>query len=109
MGQSSFPDFPHLSHSTSALDGAQNSKRRAQNLNRQAQKLERHLIFPNVSASVIYTLSFAKITGSLSKCRFQISKRHQLYPDVSASVTYTLSLAEITGNLSKISGEVEST
>ncbi|KAM1837032.1 hypothetical protein ACFX14_018879 [Malus domestica] len=37
------------------------------------------LAFPNVSMSVTYTLSFAEITGSLSKRQFQISKRHLLF------------------------------
>ncbi|KAM2451760.1 hypothetical protein ACFX1W_009173 [Malus domestica] len=35
--------------------------------------------FPNVSASVTCRVSFAKITGSLSKRRLQISKRHLLF------------------------------
>ncbi|KAM1161052.1 hypothetical protein ACFX2B_000190 [Malus domestica] len=76
-------------------------------------------------ASVTCRVSFAEITGSLSKRRFQISERHLLFqtcqhlshvesalrksravcrsifPDVSASVTYRVSFAEITGNLSK--------
>ncbi|KAM1920779.1 hypothetical protein ACFX15_024530 [Malus domestica] len=85
--------------------------------------------FPDMSASVTCRLSFAEITGSLSKHRFQISKRHLVFQtcqhlshaesalrksqavsaDVSAPVTCRLSLAEITSNLSKISCEVEST
>ncbi|CAN2060804.1 unnamed protein product [Malus fusca] len=63
--------------------------------------------FSASSAPVTRKLTFAKITDSLSKRRFQISKRHLLYPDVSAYVTCTLNLAEITGNLSKISGTME--
>ncbi|KAM1760330.1 hypothetical protein ACFX12_003215 [Malus domestica] len=35
--------------------------------------------FPDVSASVTCIVSFAEITGSLSKRRFQISERHLLF------------------------------
>ncbi|KAM1909995.1 hypothetical protein ACFX13_038687 [Malus domestica] len=49
--------------------------------------------------------SFAEITASLSKRRFQPS----VFPDVSTSVTCRVCFAEITGNLSKISGKVENT
>ncbi|KAM1405596.1 hypothetical protein ACFX2F_000416 [Malus domestica] len=35
--------------------------------------------FPDVSASIICRVSFAEITDSLSKRRFQISKRHLLF------------------------------
>ncbi|KAM1002836.1 hypothetical protein EV1_003131 [Malus domestica] len=41
--------------------------------------IEEASAFPNVSAPVTCTLSFAKITSSLSKRRFQISKRHLLF------------------------------
>ncbi|KAM1056467.1 hypothetical protein ACFX13_030614 [Malus domestica] len=42
---------------------------------RQAQKSEKHLAFPDASAPVTRKLSFAEITGNLSKRRSQISKR----------------------------------
>ncbi|KAM1336255.1 hypothetical protein ACFX2H_040234 [Malus domestica] len=83
--------------------------RRSSELEEASSEIREPSIFPDMSASLTCTLSFAEITGSLSKCRFQISKRHLLYPNVSAFVTCTLSFTEITGNLSKISGEVEST
>ncbi|KAM2339025.1 hypothetical protein ACFX1X_018652 [Malus domestica] len=86
----------HLSHATSTLDGAQNSKSKEA------------LAFPDVSAPVTCILSFAEITGSLSKHRFEISKRHLLF-QMCQPVTCTLSLTKITGNLSKISCEVEGT
>ncbi|KAM2738905.1 hypothetical protein EV2_033071 [Malus domestica] len=35
--------------------------------------------FPNVSAPITCRVSFAEITGSLSKRPFQISKRHLLF------------------------------
>ncbi|KAM1314697.1 hypothetical protein ACFX2F_018540 [Malus domestica] len=66
------------------------------------------LAFPDVSAPVTCILSFAEITGSLSKHRFEISKRHLLF-QMCQPVTCTLSLTKITGNLSKISCEVEGT
>ncbi|KAM1728753.1 hypothetical protein ACFX12_019224 [Malus domestica] len=102
MGQSSFPDL-------SALVTCNLCTRRSSELEEASSEFGETSVFPDVSAPVTYTFSFAEITGNLSKRRFQISKRHHLYPDVSASVTYTLSLAKITSNLSKISGEVEST
>ncbi|KAM2091889.1 hypothetical protein ACFX1T_030317 [Malus domestica] len=61
--------------------------------------------FPDVSTSVTCRVSFMEITGSLSKRRFQPFA----FPDVSTSVTCRVSFTEITGNLSKISCEVEST
>ncbi|KAM1307366.1 hypothetical protein ACFX2H_009629 [Malus domestica] len=104
-----FQTCPHLSHATSALDGAQKSKRPIQKSKRQAQKSERHLVFPDASAPITRKLSFAKITGNLSKRRSQISKRRQSFSAPSTPVTCTLNLAEITDNLSKISDEEEST
>ncbi|KAM0956300.1 hypothetical protein ACFX2A_025092 [Malus domestica] len=104
-----FQTCPHLSHATSALDGAQKSKRPIQKSKRQAQKSERHLAFPDASAPVTHKLSFAEITGNLLKRRSQISKRCQSFSASSTPITCTLSLAEITDNLSKISDEEEST
>ncbi|KAM1814374.1 hypothetical protein ACFX14_027630 [Malus domestica] len=60
MGHPLFQICLHSSHATSALDEAQNSRR-------QAQKSERHLLYPDVSASITCTLSFVEITGNLSK------------------------------------------
>ncbi|KAM2133713.1 hypothetical protein ACFX1R_003794 [Malus domestica] len=74
-----FQTCPHLSHATSALDEAQKSKRPIQKSKRQAQKSERHLAFPDVSAPVTHKLSFAEITGNLSKRRSQISKRRHFF------------------------------
>ncbi|KAM1814408.1 hypothetical protein ACFX11_028078 [Malus domestica] len=95
--------------------------------------MEEASAFPDVSASVICRVSFAEITGNLSKrfsrCVNICHMQSQLYrnhgqfveapipdieealafPDVSAPVTCTVSFAKITGNLSKISCEVEST
>ncbi|KAM1040891.1 hypothetical protein ACFX2C_030125 [Malus domestica] len=130
-----FQICPHLSHATSALDGAQNSKR-------QAQKLERHLLFQTchhlshahsalqksravyrsadsryrrgtcfsrrVSACHIHT-QFCKNHGQFVKAPIPDIEEAFAFPDVSAPVTCTFSLAEITGNLSKISCEVEGT
>ncbi|KAM1184928.1 hypothetical protein ACFX14_014318 [Malus domestica] len=53
--------------------------------------------FADVSTSVTCRVSFAKITGSLSKRRFQPSA----FADVSTSVTCRVSFAKITGSLSK--------
>ncbi|KAM1766814.1 hypothetical protein ACFX12_044977 [Malus domestica] len=80
-----------------------------QKSNRQAQKSERHLAFPDASAPITRKLSFAEITGDLSKRRSQISKRRQSFPDTSVPITRKLSFAEITGNLSKISDKEEGT
>ncbi|KAM1743746.1 hypothetical protein ACFX12_013614 [Malus domestica] len=102
-----FQTCPHLSHATSALDGAQKSKRPIQKSKRQAQKSNRHLAFPDASAPITRKLSFAEITGNLSKRRSQISKRRQFFSTASTPVTCTLSLAEITDNLSKTSDEEE--
>ncbi|KAM0989370.1 hypothetical protein ACFX2A_013444 [Malus domestica] len=41
--------------------------------------IEEAFAFPDMSVPVTYTLSFAEITASLSKRRFQISKRHLLF------------------------------
>ncbi|KAM1624523.1 hypothetical protein ACFX2K_022694 [Malus domestica] len=41
--------------------------------------IEEALAFPDVSTPVTYRLSFAEITGSLSKRRFQISEKHLLF------------------------------
>ncbi|KAM2670727.1 hypothetical protein EV1_006626 [Malus domestica] len=41
--------------------------------------IEEAFAFPDVSVPVTCTVSFAEITGSLSKRRFQISKRHLLF------------------------------
>ncbi|KAM1772307.1 hypothetical protein FF2_046296 [Malus domestica] len=46
---------------------------------RQAQKSEKHLAFPDASAPVTRKLSFAEITGNLSKRRSQMSKRRQSF------------------------------
>ncbi|KAM1359960.1 hypothetical protein ACFX2F_046869 [Malus domestica] len=67
-----FQICPHLSHATSALDGI--SK-----IEEASSKIGEASIFPDVSASVTCRVSFAEITGSLSKRRFQISKRHLLF------------------------------
>ncbi|KAM1996733.1 hypothetical protein ACFX15_029651 [Malus domestica] len=88
---------------------AQNSKRPIQKLKRQAQKSERHLAFPDASAFVTRKLSFAEITGNLSKRQSQISKRCQSFSASSTPITCTLSLAEITDNLSKISDKEQNT
>ncbi|KAM1601294.1 hypothetical protein ACFXTN_023631 [Malus domestica] len=52
---------------------------RFQRSKRRAQKSKRPTVFPDVSASVTYIVNFAKITGSLSKRRFQISEKHLLF------------------------------
>ncbi|KAM1985521.1 hypothetical protein ACFX16_013682 [Malus domestica] len=109
MGQSSFPDLSALVTCNLCTRRSSELEEASLELKLASSEIGEASAFPDVSAPITYTLSFAKITDSLSKRRFQISKRHQLYPDVSASVTYTLSLTKITGNLSKISGEVEST
>ncbi|KAM2913154.1 hypothetical protein COP2_043839 [Malus domestica] len=46
---------------------------------RQSQKSEKHLAFPDALAPVTSKLSFAEITGNLSKRRSQISKRRQSF------------------------------
>ncbi|KAM1721605.1 hypothetical protein ACFXTI_022860 [Malus domestica] len=94
-GDLPFQTCPHLSHATSTLDEAQKSKR--------------HLAFPDASAPVTRKLSFAEITGNLSKHRSQISKRRQSFSASSTPVICTLNFAQIMGNLSKIFGEGEST
>ncbi|KAM1470882.1 hypothetical protein ACFX1Q_041363 [Malus domestica] len=83
--------------------------RRGQFKNRRGKlkKSERHLVFPDASAPITRKLSFAEITGNLSKRRSQISKRRQSVSIASTPVTCTLSLAEITDNLSKTSDEEE--
>ncbi|KAM2480128.1 hypothetical protein PS1_003789 [Malus domestica] len=121
-----FQICPHLSHATSALDGISE-------IEEASSEIGEASAFPDVSASVTCRVSFAKITGSLSKhfsrrvsiCHMQsqLCRNHGqfvespipdieealVFPDLSALVTCTLSHAEITGNLSKISCEVEST
>ncbi|KAM2745987.1 hypothetical protein PS2_021640 [Malus domestica] len=62
----------HLSHATSALD-------EISEIEEASSDIEEASTFPDVSASVTCRVSFAKITGSLSKRRFQISKRHLLF------------------------------
>ncbi|KAM2138376.1 hypothetical protein ACFX1Q_010433 [Malus domestica] len=100
-----FQICPHLSHATSALDGFRDRRgklryrrgicfsRRISICHMQSQLCENHgqfveaLIpdigkasaFPDMSASVTCSVSFAEITGSLSKCRFQILERHLLF------------------------------
>ncbi|KAM1912030.1 hypothetical protein ACFX14_000133 [Malus domestica] len=59
-----FQTCRHLSHAESAL-------RKSRAVCRSA--------FPDVLASVTCRVSFAEITGSLSKRRFQISKRHLFF------------------------------
>ncbi|KAM1339792.1 hypothetical protein ACFX2H_038268 [Malus domestica] len=70
----------------SALDGISKIKEASsefeeaiQKSKRQAQKSEKHLAFPDASAPVTRKLSFAEITGNLSKRRSQISKRRQSF------------------------------
>ncbi|KAM0967182.1 hypothetical protein ACFX1X_023166 [Malus domestica] len=109
MGQSSFPDVSALVTCNLCTRRSPKLEKASSELEEASSEIREAFAFPDVLTPVTYTLSFAKIKGSFSKRRFQISKRHQLYPNVSASVTYTLSLAKITGNLSKISGDVEST
>ncbi|KAM1475520.1 hypothetical protein ACFX2I_031400 [Malus domestica] len=46
---------------------------------RQAQKSKKHLAFPDASTPVTRKLSFAEITGNLSKRRSQISKRRMSF------------------------------
>ncbi|KAM1556673.1 hypothetical protein ACFX15_039629 [Malus domestica] len=104
-----FQTCPHLSHATSALDGAQKSKKPIQKSKRQAQKSKRHFAFLDMSAPITCKLSFAEIKGNLSKRRSQISKRRQSFSATSTPVMCTLSLAKITDNLSKISDEEKST
>ncbi|KAM1145826.1 hypothetical protein ACFX2I_037730 [Malus domestica] len=41
--------------------------------------IEEAFAFPDLSAPITCTLSFAETTGSLSKRQFQISKRHLLF------------------------------
>ncbi|KAM1996744.1 hypothetical protein ACFX15_029662 [Malus domestica] len=62
----------HLSHATSALDGISEIKEASSDI-------EEASAFPDMSASITCRVSFAEITGSLSKRRFQISKRHLLF------------------------------
>ncbi|KAM2188223.1 hypothetical protein ACFX1R_031794 [Malus domestica] len=62
----------HLSHATSALDGISEIKEASSDI-------EEAYAFPDMSASITCRVSFAEITGSLSKRRFQISKRHLLF------------------------------
>ncbi|KAM0959394.1 hypothetical protein TB2_024176 [Malus domestica] len=88
-----FQTCPHLSHATSALDGAQKSNRPIQKSKRQSQKSKRHLAFPDALAPFTLKLSFAEITGNLSKRRPQISKRRHSFSALSTHVTCTLSLA----------------
>ncbi|KAM2020558.1 hypothetical protein ACFX16_042683 [Malus domestica] len=100
MGQSSFPDL-------SALVTCNLCTRRSSELEEANSEIGKASAFPDVSPSVTCTLSFAKITGSLSKHQSQISKRRQSFSASSTHVTCTLSLAKITDNLSKISDEKE--
>ncbi|KAM2163179.1 hypothetical protein ACFX1Q_040891 [Malus domestica] len=72
MGQSSFPNL-------SALVTCNLCTRRSPKLKEASSEIGEASAFPDVSASVTCTLSFAEITGSLSKRRFQISKRHLLF------------------------------
>ncbi|KAM2932521.1 hypothetical protein FF1_040583 [Malus domestica] len=67
-----FQICPHLSHATSAHDGISE-------IEEASSEIGEAFAFPDVSASVTCRLSFAEITGNLSKRRFQISKRHLLF------------------------------
>ncbi|KAM1603260.1 hypothetical protein ACFX1Z_029882 [Malus domestica] len=80
----------HLSHATSALNGISEIEKAIPDIGEASA-------FPDVSASVTCKVSFAKITGSLSKRRFQPS----IFRDVSTSVTCRVSFTKITGSLSK--------
>ncbi|KAM1373677.1 hypothetical protein ACFX2I_024350 [Malus domestica] len=89
----------------SALATCNLCTRRSLELEEVSSEIGKASAFPDVSVSVTCTLSFAEITGSLSKRRSQISKRHQSFSASSTPVTCTLSLAKITDKLSKISDE----
>ncbi|KAM2720533.1 hypothetical protein EV2_041718 [Malus domestica] len=67
-----FQICPHLSHAPSALDGISEIEEASSDIGEASA-------FPDVSASVTCRVSFAEITGSLSKCRVQIFKRHLLF------------------------------
>ncbi|KAM1317838.1 hypothetical protein ACFX2H_003041 [Malus domestica] len=67
-----FQICPHLSHATSALDGISE-------IEEASSEIEEASAFLDVLASVTCRVSFAEITGSLSKRRFQISERHLLF------------------------------
>ncbi|KAM2650382.1 hypothetical protein EV1_014380 [Malus domestica] len=121
-----FQICPHLSHATSALDGISE-------IEEASLEIREAFAFPDVSTSVTCRVSFAKITGSLSKhfsrrisiCHMQSQlcgnhgqfveapildiEEALVFSDLSALVTCTLSHAKITGNLLKISCKVEST
>ncbi|KAM1467101.1 hypothetical protein ACFX2I_032244 [Malus domestica] len=58
-------------------------------------------VFSASSAPITRKLSFAKITGNLSKRQSQISKKRQSFSASSTPITRTLSLMKITDNLSK--------
>ncbi|KAM1798231.1 hypothetical protein ACFX12_032324 [Malus domestica] len=55
-----FQICPHLSHATSALDGISEIEEASSDIGEAS-------VFPDVSASVTFRVSFAEITGSLSK------------------------------------------
>ncbi|KAM0971470.1 hypothetical protein ACFX2I_019276 [Malus domestica] len=67
-----FQICPHLSHATSALDGISE-------IEEAIPDIERHLLFQTCQHLSHVEVSFAEITGSLSKRRFQISKRHLIF------------------------------
>ncbi|KAM2471713.1 hypothetical protein ACFX1W_046950 [Malus domestica] len=89
QGKSSFPDL-------SALVTYNLCTRRDFRDRRGNSRYREASAFLDVSASVTCRVSFAEITGSLSKCRFQPSA----FPDVLTSITCRVSFAEITGSLS---------
>ncbi|KAM1815593.1 hypothetical protein EV1_000084 [Malus domestica] len=84
-----FQICPHLSHATFALD-------RISEIEEAIPDIGEASTFPDVSASVTCRVSFAEITGSLSKHQFQPSA----FPNVSTFITCRVSFAEITGSLS---------
>ncbi|KAM1695950.1 hypothetical protein ACFX13_030844 [Malus domestica] len=96
-----FQTCQHLSHTTYALDGAQNSKSKLRN--RRGISFSRR-----VSICHMHT-QLCGNHGQFVEAPISDIEEAHAFPDVSAPVTCTLSLAEITGNLLKISGEVEST
>ncbi|KAM2867550.1 hypothetical protein COP2_023458 [Malus domestica] len=82
MGQSSFPDVYALVTCNLCTRRSPKLEKASSELEEASSEIREAFAFPDVLTPVTYTLSFAKIKGSFSKRRFQISKRHQLYPNV---------------------------
>ncbi|KAM2563615.1 hypothetical protein TB2_011998 [Malus domestica] len=78
-GQSSFPDLSALVTCNLYTQWSSELEEVSSKLEEASSEIREAFAFLDVSASVTCTLTFAEITGSLSKRRFQISKRHLLF------------------------------